>query len=455
MSRRTGLFVYTRCTFILIGVLCSLAQADWLETFDNGDFDLSTWQFESYPAITGSLTGAIQSGADANGFLVLAETSGADVGGAQFGVGIGSPEEFTDVRVGATVNADGLNQSFVGLGARTTYFIDPDGSLTGVAPGMVASTYLMLIHYQEGPANLRIEVFKTVNLDESGMKTYHEITIPGVGHARSYYAELDVVGADPVYVTGSLYTHKGGALLARTPTMVDTSGADPWEHAGNNNAVHTKGASVVFAMNEDPTPVGFKATFDDVSSTTISPADTHVKDVAVDEFQGYEETADLAAAWVCNLIGVGWDYVQLNKDGNDGRLLLQYQNQYEPYLTEAVRTFDTSQDWTVGGLGTLSLSYRGQTSNVLQPMSIIIEDAAGATATVVHPYAYAVQTKFWRQWEIDLTTLEGIDLAAIEKMTIRAGDGTDSGQSIDDKDRDEVFINNIRLNPPPVTVLTR
>lgn len=449
MSRRASLSSQTWIMFVLISVMCSLVQADWQETFDNGDFDLSTWQFEPYPAITGSFTGTLQSGADANGFLVLAETSGADVGGAQFGVGIGSPEEFTDVRVGATVNADGLNHNYVGLGARTTYFIDPDGSLTGVAPGMVASTYLMLIHYQEGPANLRIEVFKTMNLDESGMKTYHEIVVPGVGHARSYYAELDVVGADPVYVTGSLYASKGGPLLARTPTMIDTGGADPWEHAGVNNAVHTKGVSVIFSMNEDSTPPGFSATFDDVSSTTISPADAHVNDVAVDEFEAYEETLDIAAAWVCNLIGIGWDYVKLDKDGNDERLLFQYQNQYEPYFTEAVRTFATPQDWTVGGLGTLSLSYRGQTSNVPQPMSIVLEDAAGVVRTVVHPHEYAAQTKFWREWEIDLTAIEeGIDFSSIEKMTIRVGDGADSGQSVADKDRDEIFINNIRLNPP-------
>ena len=453
MSQRRCLHVHSSVFIILICLLCSLAQADWLETFDNGDFDLSTWRFEAFPALTGTLTGTIQSEGDPNGYLVLAETSGADVGGAQFGVAIGSPEEFTDVRVGATVNADGLNQNYVGLGARTSYFIDPDGSLTGVAPGMVASTYLMLIHYQEGPANLRIEVFKTAHNDESGMKTYHEILIPEVGNARSYYAELDVVGSDPVYVTGSLYTEKGGTLLARTPTMIDTAGADSWEHAGASNGVYAQGVSVIFSMNEEPEPAGFRVTFDDVSSTAISPADTRVKDVAVEEFDAYEERIDLAAAWVCNITGIGSDgtalaYVKLDKDGNDGRLLFQYQNQYDPYYTEAVRTFNDTQDWTVGGLGTLSLSYRGQTSNLPQPLCVILEDGTGATATVVHPHPYALRTKFWRQWEIDLTAIEGIDFTAIKKMTLKVGDGTDSGQSVADKDRDEILVDNIRLNPP-------
>ena len=441
MSQRRSPHVHSLLAFTLILVLCAMAQADWEETFDNGDFDLSTWQFEAFPAITGTFTGTIQPDGDPNGYLVLAETSGADVGGAQFGVAIGSPEEFTDVRVGATVNADGLNHSYVGLGARTSYFIDPDGSVTGVAPGIVASTYLMLIHYQEGPANLRIEVFKNLHNDESGMKTYHEILVPTVGNARSYYAELDAVGSDPVYVTGSLYTEKGGTLLARTPTMVDTSGADPWENAGAFDAVHAKGASVIFALNQDATPPGFSATFDNVSSTTISPADAHVKDMAVDDFAAYEDSIDMAAAWVCNI--PGYDYVQLD---NDGRLLFQYQNQYDPNYTEAVRTFDTAQDWTMGGIGTLSLSYRGQTSNLAQPMFIILEDAAGGVATVAHPYPYALQTRFWREWKIDLTELQDIDLTAVKKMTIKVGDGIDSGQSVADKDRDEIIIENIVVN---------
>jgi hypothetical protein len=81
-------------------------------------------------------------------------------------------------------------------------------------------------------------------------------------------------------------------------------------------------------------------------------------------------------------------------------------------------------------------------------MSILLEDEAGSVATVTHPYPYAVQTHFWREWDIDLTTFEGIDLTAIKAMTVRVGDGTDSGQSNDDKDRDEVFFNTIVLNPP-------
>ena len=50
--------------------------------------------------------------------------------------------------------------------------------------------------------------------------------MPCLAHARSYYAELDIVGLDPVYVTGSLYEYKGGPLVARVPTLIDTNAQD-------------------------------------------------------------------------------------------------------------------------------------------------------------------------------------------------------------------------------------
>ncbi|MHC4568673.1 MAG: hypothetical protein ACYTE3_23300, partial [Planctomycetota bacterium] len=181
-------------------------------------------------------------------------------------------EAFTDVRVGAVVNVTGSLRNYHGLAARVNHFIDPDGSLTGVAPGIVASSYLMLIHWQDGPANLRIEVFKTVNNLPDIMKTYHEEPVPGLDHARSHYAELDVVGSGPVYITGSLYEYKGGPLLARTPTLIDTEGNDPWENEGINDAVYPSGLSAVFGMNQNPQPPGHQASFDSVSSVSDGPA---------------------------------------------------------------------------------------------------------------------------------------------------------------------------------------
>ena len=138
MTQRARLFNQTWVIIVLITALCSVTHADWLETFNDNGFDLSTWQFPSYPEYTGTFTGTIQTGTDGNDYLALAETTSAEVGGSAFGLGIGAPEEFTDVRIGAVINAAGLAaQNYLGLAARTSYFMD-DGSLSG-HPGAVQS----------------------------------------------------------------------------------------------------------------------------------------------------------------------------------------------------------------------------------------------------------------------------------------------------------------------------
>ncbi|UCD53155.1 MAG: hypothetical protein JSW27_11025, partial [Phycisphaerales bacterium] len=203
--------------------------------------------------------------------------------GSQFGAGY-VEEDFTDVRVGAIVNVTGdASRAHHGLLARLDAIIDPDGSVTGIAPGFFPqSVYVMHINWENGPANLRIDIEKVVNVsnimrnaEELGLDLY----VPGLNHARSYYAELDVLGAGPVYVTGRLYEYKDGPLVAKTATMVDTSGNDPWEDEGAGDAPFLSGNSGIFAQNQNETPPGYHTTFDDVFSTSMpaavmpSPAD--------------------------------------------------------------------------------------------------------------------------------------------------------------------------------------
>jgi hypothetical protein len=515
---------------VLTALASGTAGANWSETFDGDAFDLATWQFHCYPDLTKTFTGVIKDGPDGNGYLALDETSAADVGGSQFGVGFGSEEVFTDVRVGAVVNVAGNSRSYHGLAARVNHFIDPDGSLTGVAPGIVASSYLMLIHWQDGPANLRIEVFKTVNNLADIMKTYHEEPVPGLDHARSHYAELDVVGSDPVYITGSLYEYKGGPLLARTPTLIDTNGNDPWENAGINDAVYPSGLSAVFSMNQDPVPAGYHAGFDSVSSgsdgpaaVNTSPADgaTEVPvDVAfswveasfatsrevwlgtagamekvdpapagtayapgnlelgqtyqwrvdqvgpsgtvpghvwtfttanyldADGFGSLANDAEIQAAWPHN-IGGGFQYVFLGTDGQGNKSMqLNVQNQYEPYFTEVTHTYDSPQDFSAFGVETLSLTFVGRDDNVEHPFYLKLEDTAGQSLKVEHPFTYACQSEIWRQWDIALEEFRaaGVDLSKVAKITIGLGSGEPSAQSLDD-DVDTLFIGQISVRP--------
>jgi hypothetical protein len=153
------------------------------------------------------------------------------------------------------------------------------------------------------------------------------------------------------------------------------------------------------------------------------------------------------AAWVDNI--PDFDYVFLATDsmGNNS-IRFELQNQFEPFFTEATRTFDSLQDWTVHGVEAMSLSFIGDHENFEQQMYVILEDAAGQSLKVEHPFAFASQTNTWRQWIFTLGQFAeaGVDLTSIKKCTIGFGDGTNSGQEGDD--RDIIFIDDINLCPP-------
>jgi hypothetical protein len=275
----------TICVLVgLIVFVSDAAQANWLETFDGDEPDLATWQYECFPDMTKTFTNTILTDPNGNKYLSLDETSSAGVGGSMFGAAFGTDEVFTDVRVGAVVNVTGdASWRYCGLVARTTYFVDPDGSMTGIAPGFVAAqTYVMHVNWEDGPANLRIDIEKVImmqNIMQNEGALGLDLIVPGLNNARSFYAELDVVGSGPVYVTGSIYEYKGGPLVARTATMVDTNGNDPWEEDVGYDEPFMSGASGIFAQNENEEPVGYHTTFDDIFSSdgpaavNPSPAD--------------------------------------------------------------------------------------------------------------------------------------------------------------------------------------
>ncbi|MHC4536215.1 MAG: hypothetical protein ACYS6K_19870, partial [Planctomycetota bacterium] len=168
--------------------------------------------------------------------------------------------------------------------------------------------------------------------------------------------------------------------------------------------------------------------------------------MSAEDFDSYADDAGLRAAWVDNI--PDWDYVFLATDsvGNNS-IKFELQNQFEPYFTEATRTFESPQDWTAHGVEALSLSFIGEHENYEQLMYLILEDAAGQSFRVEHPYAYACQTDTWRLWTFALGqfTDAGVDLSSVKKCTIGFGDGTGSGQTGDD--RDIVFIDDINLCP--------
>ncbi len=442
-------------TIVLVGA----ASANWSDSFDGGKLNLN-WTFVSFPQVTGTFKQTITPGEAGNYYLTFTETTAVSKGGSAFAAGFGTSEKFKDVRVGATVNLAGdTRYCYYGLIARASYFIDPDGKLTGVAPGFVADGYILHVDYSDGPANLKIDIEK-VRMNQNVMDNTPTATIPGVANARSFYAELEVVGAGPVCVTGRLYDSKGGPLLAQV-SFTDTDAKDPWEEAKTQEKVYKEGLCGIFAQNEQNhgEPAGFNCTFDDVSVVSdFLPSPSLV----IDDFESYADNAQIAAAWVDNIPEAGLDYTFLEAGTvyqGYKALRLEVQNQYEPNTTEATRTFAAPQDWTAGGATLLSLMFRGYYvnpkdeandkygTNKEQPLYVRVEDAAGKTAIATLP-PYAIQSGSWRAWDIPLADVAaaGVDLKTITKLTVGVGNGIASSQTGNDVDL--VFVDYVRLIAP-------
>ncbi len=163
-----------------------------------------------------------------------------------------------------------------------------------MAPGFVADGYILHVDYSNGPANVAINIEK-VKTNQNVMDKTPAAVIPNVLGERSYYAELEVVGAGPVTVTGRLYESKGGALLAQV-SFVDTDAKDPWEDANKAEKVFTEGLCGIFAQNEqnDGEPAGFKCTWDDVSAVADFSREPSL---VIDDFEGYADHAPIGGVW--------------------------------------------------------------------------------------------------------------------------------------------------------------
>jgi hypothetical protein len=96
-------------------------------------------------------------------------------------------------------------------------------------------------------------------------------------------------------------------------------------------------------------------------------------------------------------------------------------------LSEAVRTFETAQDWTRGGAQCLVLYFYGQTINTAGQLYVKINNAKvlydGDASDLAKP--------FWIPWVIDLATVK-TDLTQVESMTIGIDNGGDGLLLFDD-----------------------
>ncbi|MDI6451783.1 GLUG motif-containing protein [Anaerobaca lacustris] len=110
--------------------------------------------------------------------------------------------------------------------------------------------------------------------------------------------------------------------------------------------------------------------------------------------------------------------------GGGQSMPIDYDNADEPWYSEAERTWETPQDWTIDVGDTVTLYFLAGAVNDPDPLYVRIEDSSGRMAVVVHPDAEAVLATQWRKWHIALADVQaaGADTTAVRKMVIGVGD---------------------------------
>ena len=107
--------------------------------------------------------------------------------------------------------------------------------------------------------------------------------------------------------------------------------------------------------------------------------------------------------------------------------------------SEATLTLTSNRDWTVKGVDTLTIWYRGSSSNAAEPMYVVLN----GSAVITNDNPDAALATAWTEWNIDLQAF-GINLTNVNSITLGLGNranSTASGSGM-------LYFDDIRLYPP-------
>jgi hypothetical protein len=87
--------------------------------------------------------------------------------------------------------------------------------------------------------------------------------------------------------------------------------------------------------------------------------------------------------------------------------------------SEATLTLTSNRNWTVNGVNTLVIWFRGEAGNAAEPMYVVLNDSA----VVTNDNPDAAQKASWTQWNIDLIRFadQGVNLANVNSITLGFG----------------------------------
>jgi hypothetical protein len=110
--------------------------------------------------------------------------------------------------------------------------------------------------------------------------------------------------------------------------------------------------------------------------------------------------------------------------------------------SEATLTLTSNRDWTVKGVDTLTIWFRGGSGNAAETLYVVLNGSAG----VDNDNPDAAKINDWTQWNIDLQAFadQGVNLANVTSITLGLGNRanpTAGGSGM-------MYFDDIRLYPP-------
>jgi hypothetical protein len=105
-------------------------------------------------------------------------------------------------------------------------------------------------------------------------------------------------------------------------------------------------------------------------------------------------------------------------------------------------TLTYPRDWTVNGINTLTIWFRGSAGNAAETLYVVLNDSAGVDND--NPDA-ALRTS-WTRWNIDLQAFagQGVNLVSVDSITVGLGNRANpvaDGSGM-------MYFDDIRLYPP-------
>jgi len=125
---------------------------------------------------------------------------------------------------------------------------------------------------------------------------------------------------------------------------------------------------------------------------------------------------------------------------------LEYINASAPYYSEAERDLGGA-DWTAGGAEMLRLHIQGSIGNGAGTLYVALEDSAGNVAVVTHPDETVLTTEAWQAWAIPFADFSGVNVAAVQTITLGVGDRNNPTAGGDGL----IFVDDIAFGRPAET----